>query len=301
MVNSMKRIVFSATILGALTSLASAAPKKTPLPPATFPAAGDTLAVTGDPTWVKRDWLYDVPSVNDAAGKVVIHWFCAPKVKTCIDDLARLVTLKENTGRVYIVAYIGGSKRDAKKLDPIRESEGVGRGTLAYGKGPTTLMKQMQITGPASVIVDVDGKVTMVTTSGDPAALDMRDQKATSLAAAIKDYAVSSSQAPKGTKPGDKFSLSMSVKLAPWIKPSPKTPTEFKLTAPPDFTCDAKALRGEQIKVEGQTLTATVTCSAPRGAYEARGELRFGYQDATGSAGLGTESAGWKFDVKPGT
>lgn len=291
MVNSMKCIVFCAAILGALSSLASAQP--------TFPTAGETIAVTGNPTWGKRDWLYDVPSTTDAAGKVVIHWFCAPKIKTCIDDLARLVTLKENTGRIYIVAYIAGSKRDAKKLDPIRESEGVGRGTLAYGRGITRLMKQMEITGPASVVVGVDGKVAMVTTSGDPAALDMRDQKATALAAAIKDYTASSSDAPKGTKAGEKFKLSLSVKLAPWIKPSAKTPTDFKLTAPPDFTCDAKALKGAQIKVEGQTLTATVTCSAPRGAYEARGELRFGYQDATGSAGLGTESAGWKFDVKP--
>lgn len=295
MVTSMNRIAFCAVILG--STLAAAEVKKAP--PATFPAAGQMLPVNGDPTWVKRDWLYDVPSTSDSAGKVVIHWFCGPKVKACTDDLARLVTLKENASRVYIVAYIAGTKAQAKKLDPIRESEGVGRGTLAFGKGPTTLMKQMEITGPASVIVDVDGKVAMVTTSGDPAALDMRDQKVVSLARAIKDYTTSSSKPPVDTKPGAKFSLSMTVNLSPWIKPSTKTPTEFKLTAPPDFACDAKELKADQIKVEGQTLTATVTCTAPRGAYEARGELRFGYQDAAGAAGLGTDSTAWKFDIKP--
>lgn len=297
MVISMKRLVFCAAILGASATLASAQKKPAP-PPATVPLVGDALPVNGVPTWVKRDWLYDVPSTNDAAGKVVIHWFCGPKVKTCVDDLARLVTLKENA-RVYIVAYIDGSKAAAKKLDPIRESEGVGRGTLAFGRGPTTLMKQMAIKGPMSVIVDVDGKVALVTTSGEPAALDMRDQKATALAGAIKDYAAKPSDAPKGLKPNDKFTLSLSVTLSPWMKPSTKTPTEFKLTSPPDFKCDAKELKGDQVKVDGQTLTATVTCSAPRGAYEARGELRFSYQDPSGAAGLGTESAGWKFDVKP--
>lgn len=300
MVNSMKRLLFSSAILGATVSLASAQPtKKEPLPPAAMPAVGDFLTVTGNPTWVKRDWLYDVPSTNDSAGKVVIHWFCGPKVKTCSDDLARLVTLKENAPRVYIVAYIDGSKAQAKKLDPIRESEGVGRGTLAYGRGPTTIMKQMGITGPASIIVGTDGKVALTTTSSDPAALDARDAKANELAAAIKDYKAIPSDAPKGAKPGDKFTLSLEVQLAPWMKPSTKSPTEFKLTAPPDFKCDTKELKADQIKVDGQILTATVACTAPRGAYEARGELRFGYQDPTGAAGLGTESARWKFDVKP--
>jgi hypothetical protein len=41
-----------------------------------------------------------------------------------------------------------------------------------------------------------------------------------------------------------------------------------------------------------------VTCSGPRGSYEARGELRFGY-DAPGGTGLGVESAEWKFEIKP--
>src|SRR4051812_31771555 len=100
----MKLASLSAAILGALVATAAAQPKKAvPPPAATMPAVGDTLTVTGAPTWSEREWLYDVPSDKDAAGKVVIHWFCAPKVKTCTDDLARIVTLKEN-GRAYVVA-----------------------------------------------------------------------------------------------------------------------------------------------------------------------------------------------------
>src|SRR4051812_16329581 len=158
-----------AVVFGALAGTAAAQPAaKTATSPATLPAVGDTLTVMGAPTWPKRDWLYDEPSDKDAAGKVTIHWFCAVKVKTCIDDLARIVTLKEN-GRVYVVAHINGGKGDAKKLDPIRESEGVGQGSVAFGKGATLLMKQMGVTGPASVVVDLDGKVALVTTSSAPA------------------------------------------------------------------------------------------------------------------------------------
>lgn len=290
----------SAGILGAIAATAAAQPAKkpAPLPPATLPVVGDTLTVTGAPTWAKQDWLYDVPSPKDAAGKVVVHWFCAAKVKTCVDDLARVVTLKEN-GRAYIVAHIDGSKAQAKKLDPIRESEGVGQGSVAFGKGVTTLMKQMKITGPASVVLDLDGKVALVTTTAAPADLDARDKKVTELIAGIKEYVFTSSEAPKDLKANDKFTLSMSVKLAGWLTYSKKTPMSFKVTAPPDFKCDAKELKGDQLKIENNVLSAAVTCTAPKGIYEARGELNFGYEDPNNAAGLGTEGAKWKFEVKP--
>jgi len=55
------------------------------------------------------------------------------------------VDLKE-AGRVYVVAYINGTKGQAQKLDPIRESEGVGRGTVAYGPGVTKLAKALNLT-----------------------------------------------------------------------------------------------------------------------------------------------------------
>ena len=29
------------------------------------------------PLW---QWIYDAPSMKDSAGKIVIHWFCAPKI-----------------------------------------------------------------------------------------------------------------------------------------------------------------------------------------------------------------------------
>jgi hypothetical protein len=229
---------------------------------------------------------------------VLVHWFCAAKVKTCVDDLARIVTLKEN-GRVYIVAHIDGNKAQAKKLDPIRESEGVGQGTLGYGKGATKLMKQLGITGPASIVVDVDGKVALVSTGSSPAELDARDKKVGDLIGAIKEYNATVSESPTGVKPGDKFTLSISVKLASWLTYSATSPKEFKLTVPPDFKCDAKILKGDQIKVDGANLTASVSCTAPKGIYEARGDLRFGYTTPTNASGLGTEGGKWKFEVKP--
>lgn len=303
----MKRLVISAVILGSLVATAWAQPAKKPAklpsapppppaPPATLPAVGDTLSINGTASWPKLDWLYDLPVPNDAAGKVVIHWFCAPKVQACSDDLARIVTLKDN-GRVYVIAYINGTKAQAQKLDPIRESEGVGRGTVAFGRGATKLMKDLGITGPASVVVDVDGKVALVTTTATPADLDARDAKATAAIAAIKEY-VSTPDGPKVAKPGDKFPLSIAIKLASWLKYSDKTPMEFKVTIPPDIKCDATTLKGDQIKVADKLLTATVTCSGPKGIYEARGELRFGYDAPGGGTGIGAESAKWKFELK---
>jgi hypothetical protein len=230
---------------------------------------------------------------------VTIHWFCGPKVKTCTDDLARIVTIKEN-GRAYIVAHINGSKTDAKKLDPIRESEGVGQGSVAFGAGVTKMMKQMGITGPVSIVVGVDGKVAMVSNSAAPADLDARDKKVADLIAAIKTYALTIGDTPKDVKPGDKFTLSMSVKLSPWLVYSAKsTPSVFKATVPPDFKCDNKELRGDQLKVDGLTMTAAITCTAPKGIYEARGELTWGFETPGSAAGLGTEGAKWKFEVKP--
>jgi hypothetical protein len=291
---------------------APAKPAPTPLPPtapakpaltapakpgaAALPAVGEALPLAGTAAWPKLDWLYDVPSLTDAAGKVVIHWFCAPKVQACTDDLARVVTLKEN-GRVYIVAYINGTKPQAQKLDPIRESEGVGRGTLAYGRGATKLMKDLGLTGPASIVVDVDGKVQLVTTTAAPAELDARDAKVNAAIAAIKEY-VSTPDGPKQVKRGDKFPLSMSIKLAAWLKYSDKTPMELKITVPPDIKCDATTLKGDQLKVADKLLSATVTCSGPHGIYEARGELRFGYDAPGGGTGIGAESAKWKFEIK---
>lgn len=264
--------------------------------PAALPAVGDSFGIAGAPGWPKLDWLYDVPAPNDAAGKVVIHWFCAPRLVGCTDDLARIVTLKE-AGRAYVIAYINGTKAQAQKLDPIRESEGVGRGTVAFGRGATRLMKDFGITGPTSIVVDVDGKVQLVTTTASPSDLDARDAKANAAIAAIKEY-VPATEGPKQVKPGDKFQLSIAIRLASWLKYSDKTPMELKVTVPPDIKCDATALKGEQMKVTEKQLVATVTCSGPRGIYEARGELRFGYDAPGGGTGLGAESAKWKFEIK---
>jgi len=287
----MNRLLISAAIVGATVAVASAQP-------ATFPPLGESVPVTGASTWGKRDWLYDAPSAKDAAGKVVIHWFCSPKGPTCLEDLARIVTLREG-GRVYVVAHVAGTKAQAKKLDPIRESEGVGRGTVAFGRHVIRMMKELGIDGPASVVVDHEGKVALVTTGATPAELDARDRKVKELAAKIRPYVVRSSESPKQPKAGDKFTLSMTVELASWLTYTTKTPMQFELTAPPDWTCDAKQLRADQLKIEGQKLTAAVTCSGPKGNYEARGALRFGYETPSRAAGLGSEGARWKFEIKP--
>jgi hypothetical protein len=296
----------SATALAQPTTMPNAAPSKPaapvkpgkvpPPPPAVLPTIGTALDLTGTPSWPKLDWLYDVPAPNDAAGKVVVHWFCAPRAQACPDDLARVVTLKEN-GRVYVIAYINGTKAQAQKLDPIRESEGVGRGTVAFGRGATKLMKELGLTGPASIVVDVDGKVQLVTTGASPAELDTRDAKVNAMSAMIKEY-TSTSDGPKLARPGDKFQLSIAIKLAGWLKYSDKTPMEMIVTVPPDIKCDATTLKGEQLKIADKLLTGMVTCSGPHGIYEARGELRFGYDAVGGGTGLGAESAKWKFEIK---
>ena len=293
----MTRLLLASVLLGSFAATAVAQPKAPPPAAATLPAVGETLTINGN-GWTTKDWMYDVPSEKDAAGKVLLHWFCSPKVKTCADDLARILTLRE-AGRVYVVAHINGTKAQAKKLDPIRESEGVGQGTVAFGAATTKLMKQMSITGPASIIVDVDGKVALVTTGSTPAELDARDKKVTDLAAAIKNYAVTVSDPGKTVKAGTPFTLSVQIKLANWLTFSKTSPMEYKMTVPPDFKCDAKVLTADKLKIEGNNLTAAVTCTAPKGIYEARGELRFGYTTSTKGDGLGTEGGKWKFEVKP--
>ncbi len=265
--------------------------------PLALPAVGAMLGENPTP-WPKMDWLYDQPSANDAAGKIIIHWFCAPKVAACADDLSRMIA-ERDTGKVYIVAHINGSKADAKKLDPIRESEGVGKGTVAFGKGVTSLMKSMGIAGPASIVINVDGKVAMVTTASSSTELDDRDKKVDALAAAVKEYTVSS-DGPKMVKTDEKFTLSMSIKLANWLHYATKRPREFVLTAPNDVKCDAMKLSGDQIKIEGDKLTAAVTCTAAKGNYELRGQLRFGFDQPSGGQGIGAEDTRWTLSVAAG-
>jgi hypothetical protein len=263
-----------------------------------MPKVGDTLNQNGGATWPKVQWLYDAPSAKDAAGKVVIHWFCQTNVSACVDDLARVITLRD-TGKVYIVAYLNAaSQAEAKKLDPIRESEGVGRGTVAFGKGVTTLDKQLSITGPASFVVDTDGKVQMVSTASDAAALDARDAKVAELEKGIKDYTSKNDGPTTAVKPGDKFTLSLKISLANWLTYSASQPKQFVLTVPKDIKCDATKLTGDQLKIDGHTLTASVSCSGPHGSYEARGAMKFGYDSPSGPGFGDVDGIVWKFQVQ---
>ncbi len=155
----------------------------------------------------------------------------------------------------------------------------------------------MKIVGPVSIVVDVEGKVAQVTTGSSPPELDARDAKVAMLTTAIKEYSMSS-DGPKVVKPAEKFTLKITVKLATWLKYRAKTPREFKVMVPKDIKCDSTLLKGDQVKITDQTLVGAVTCSGPKGSYEARANLSFGY-DAPGGTGLGTESANWKFEIKP--
>ena len=263
-----------------------------------LPKTGDTLPLSGNADWPKLQWAYSAPSQNDAAGKVVIHWFCTPRAPGCGEDLARIVAAKE-MGGVYIIAYVNSTQRESKKLDPIRESEGVGRGTVAFGAGVRKLFKQLGIAkGPTAIVVDVDGKVKAVTTSADLNELDARDAMIKQLVEAVKPYTTSNA-GPKKAKPGEKLTFTFSVRLSPWLSFSKKAPTEFTMSAAKELKCDATTLKGDQLKIEGKTLTAQVTCTAPKGSYEAHADIRFGYESPSGATGLGNDGATWKFDVAP--
>lgn len=289
----MNRLVVSACVLALAAGVAHAQSAK-------LPVVGDSLPQNGLPGWPDNLlWLYDAPSFPDSAGKVVVHWFCAPKVATCTDDLARIITLKEQNPRVYVIAYINGSKAQAQKLDPIRGSEGVGRGTLAYGPGVAALFKAMAITGPASLVVDVDNKIALVSTGSSPAELDARDAKVNTLASAIHEY-TATSDGPKTVKPNEKFTLGMKIQLAGWLRYSkkPGTRLDFTLMVPKDIKCDNTTLRGDQLKIADQLLTATVTCSGPRGDYEARAQINFGYETPAHATGIGTDGTTWKFQIR---
>lgn len=290
------------SLLGSLVATTvAAAPKVKEVITARTPVVGDTLPVNGAEGWpTNLVWLYDAPSFTDSTGKIVVHWFCMPKVQACQDDLARIVNLREN-GRVYVIAYIGSDKkRDVLKLDAIRESEGVGNGTLAYGKQVIALQKKWGFTGPASIVVDVNGKVAQVTTGSQPAELDARDKTVQQLAAKIREFTISS-DGPKIVKVNEKFRLSMKVELASWLRYSKRSPATMKLQLPPDIKCDNAVVSAAQMKIQDQTLVATATCSGPRGSYEARATLTFSYETPGGkSMGMGTDSASWKFQVTEG-
>lgn len=267
----------------------------------TLPKVGDSLSPAGASDWPKLTWLYDAPSVKDAAGKVVIHWFCAPQkqLQPCIDDLARIVTLRD-TGRVYVVAYTSATSRaDIKRVDPIRESEGVGKGTVAYGRSVGALTKHLAVgNGPASIVVDVEGKVALVTTGADPAALDARDAKVNALANAIKDY-TQSKEGPTTVKVGEKFNLSVKIRLASWLSYAADQPMEFSVNTPKDIHCDPAKVTGDKIKIDGRNLAAQVTCTGARGIYQVSGRLKFGYNTPSGPGFGNVDGVVWKFEVKP--
>jgi hypothetical protein len=267
---------------------------------AAAPAHADTPSI-GD-VWVwptAKEWLEGQPSGNDSAGKVVVHWFCKPKVEDCKIDLARIYNMREQ-GSIYVVAYINGSKRDAQKLDPVRGD--VGAGAVAYGKSVAALFKKMSIGAalPMSIVLDVDGKVALVTYTGDPDQLDARDKKVASLVDAIKVFDVRGTCPVTPIKKGERFELNITAEIASWLTFDSSVQPEIKLTLPPDLTCEATVLKGAAIKVVGRKLSAVVGCrGSVKGSYEATGSLRFSYRAPNRSIGVGEDAVRWKFTIAP--
>lgn len=291
MIRSMASSTALAASVAATLALAAAA---------TTPAHAETPAI-GE-TWVwptVKDWLEGPPSGNDAAGKVVVHWFCKAKVEDCKIDLARIYNMREQ-GSIYVIAYINGSKRDALKLDPVRGD--VGAGAVAYGKSVAALFKKMSIGAalPMSIVLDVDGKVALVTYTGDPDQLDARDQKVTALVDAIKTFEVHGTCPVAPIKKGERFELNVTAEIASWLTFDASVQPEIKLTLPPDVTCEATVLKGAAIKVAGRKLSAVVGCrGSVKGSYEATGSLRFSYRAPNKAIGVGEDAVRWRFTVAP--
>ncbi len=243
-----------------------------------------------------KTWLGGSPVVTDAAGKVTVYWFCKPKNDACKDDLARLFNMREQ-GNVYVVAYIGGTKRDARKLDPVRSE--VGAGAVAYGPALAKALAKLGVsTAPTSIVVDTEGKVAHVSIGGEPDSLDARDQKVAALVAAIKEFTLRPS-GPEQVKPGQRFELKADVELASWLAFDAGVKPEVRLTVPPDVTCDA-AGKAIPATLEGRRLTAVVGCTgAVKGSYEARMDLRFGYRALNKAVGVGQDTVSFKFQVRP--
>jgi hypothetical protein len=284
----MNRIVLCACMLAAGVANAK------------LPVVGETLPVTGGEGWPAAQWLYDSPSAKDALGKVTIHWFCAPKLVGCSEDLARLTTLKERSPSVYIVAYIDGTKPQAQKLDPIRGSEGVGRGTVGFGPAITKFFKALAITNAVSFVVDTDNKVQHVSVGTNPSDLDTRDAKVNALVGAIKLHTVAAT-GPAKVKANEKFELVFTVKLASWLTFSakPNALYEWSASFPKDIKCTNTSLKGDAMKGSGQSLVIKMACSGPRGSYEGTAQIQWAYDTPSGASGLGADGGRWKFEITP--
>lgn len=261
------------------------------------PAFAETPKVGEVMTWpALKTWLADPPVAADGAGKVVVHWFCSAKAPLCKDDLARLIALRE-AGKIYVIAYINGSKRDATKLDPVRDA--IAGGAVSYGAPVGKLMKTMGLgAGPAAIVVGTDGRVDLVQIGGEPDQLDQRDTKVNELVSKIKEFKVTS-DGPTTVKVGERFELKMTIELASWLSFNSSAPTEVALSLPTELKCDGSKLTGDQLKIADRKLTAVVGCtSATKGSFEARADYRFGYQSPSGVQALGSDGVRWKFQVQ---
>ena len=261
------------------------------------------LAVAASPVCAQGMFAQGMPKVGDtperpdpsADGSVVIHWFCTPKLSACVDDLARIVRFRE-AGDVYVVWHLNAPLREAKEMIP--PAAGVATGRIDAGPDVQQLFKRLRIAnGPASVVVDLDGTIKAVTSSADVKELDSRDAIIRNLVANAKPYTITK-LGPTSGKAGAKLAFTVQVQLGRWTRGfNVAGITFFKFQPARGMTCDEMELNRDQLKFADKTLTATVTCTAPKGSYEASGKIHFEYRpwDATGA--FADDRVDWTFGV----
>ena len=299
------RSLTTAIVLGLgsmIASVASARPSHgpddwpRPTPPSEMPAAGDTLPLSPD-YWGKQKWLYDAPSENDAAGKVVIHWFCPPKVQACTDDLARIITLRDN-GKVYIVAYIDGnaSLREEARSDPRERGRRQGHGRVRPGR------HQADEEARREARPDVDRRPTSTARSSwsRPTATPPRSTRATRRSTrsigAIKEF-TTSHEGPATVKAGDKFTLAFKVQLAQLAEVLAEARRRSS-TSRSRRTSSATRRRSRATSSRSRADADRARSTAPRPTASTRRAARSGSATTSpgGSRASATDGANWKFE-----
>jgi hypothetical protein len=192
-----------------------------------------------------------------------------------------------------VVAYVDGGARAAAALDL-----GPNRRAVAYGKDVAKLRKQLGIkTDDAAILVGLDGKVAVVMRGlGSP---DLVAAAVTLLVRSFPDYTATTAVSP-GAKVGAPFDLTLRVSAASWATLNAEAPLSLKLTAPPEWTCDALTLKRPQFVVDDTTATATIRCtSAKAGRFVAAGAASFAVDLRNVSRFQKDDPVEWDVDIAP--
>lgn len=237
-------------------------------------------------------WLDEPADADDAKGNVVVHWFCSA-TDACKTDFARLYHLQQ-TVKVYVIAYIDGTKAHAKRLNPAMEQPEVG--ATALGPEAKALAKRYGFgKGPGAIVADHHGVVALLA-GGSDAELDARDNKIKELSAAIADYQLIA-KGPAAVKIGLPFELTLDLQLSSWAMWQADHNLALSLAGPSNIACDPPA----KIRVtrSGLQLRAQISCRvAEIGAYKIDGDVKFSYK-TNAAARVGAGSVHWTVNIVP--